>query len=93
MTALRLLVFPAGRNHLAQVWAIRDRSPSGHARTPCLGTRFATGWMFFSAPPVDRDRLARIIHLVPSSRSKVGKAILAGDQNARLNAKRNGGAR
>jgi hypothetical protein len=87
MSALRLIVFPAGRNHMAQAWAIRDRSPAGHVRTPCLGTNYSTGWHFTSAWPVDRDRLARVIHLAPSSRSKVGKAILAGDDHARLKAK------
>lgn len=92
MSALRLLVFPAGRNYLAQVWAIRDRSPN-HGRRARLGTKYSTGWFFADGFRVDRARLARIIHLVPSSRSRIGKAILAGDQNARLKAKRNGGAR
>jgi hypothetical protein len=88
MSALRLLVFPAGRNHLAQVWTIRAGSPAGRVRSPCIGIRYSTGWHFAGACRVDRARLARVIHLVPSSRSNVGKAILAGDEHARLNAKR-----
>jgi hypothetical protein len=87
VSALRLLVFPADRHHLAQVWAIRDMSPI-HGRRACLGTKYATGWFFTDGFRVDRSRLARIIHLVPSSRSKVGKAILAGDEHARLRALR-----
>jgi hypothetical protein len=89
LSALRLIVFPAGRNHLAQVWAIRVPF---HGRPARLGTRYVTGWHFADAHRVDRDRLARVIHIVPSSRSKVGKAILAGDEHARLRAKL-GGAR
>jgi hypothetical protein len=92
VSALRLIVFPAGRNRAAQAWQIRTPSPS-HRRPAYVGFKNGDDWSFASAYLIDRARLARIIHLVPSSRGKVGKAILTGDEHARLRAKRNGGAR
>lgn len=86
MSALRLLVHRAYRERAVELYTFREGRPDGALQ--CIGADRGDGWEFPGAYRVDRARLARVIHLVPSSRTKVGKAILAGDEHARLRALR-----